>query len=338
MQWSKLLNLRWKFISLILLIVSVAAYFLYYPPIPTTCSLPEREKIVIYSGRRYQNPIKPIDTLFLLDPEKGTIWRWVCTEVTGWDIAWIPAQQILSLYTDEGMLTTYQLSPSGDFSKSQLISDVYGEHTWAPEGEKIVYASPESPGGNIELYLHDVDNSESQRLTFQPTNDNSPSWAPNGKEIVFESYERDTQSFSLHKINADGSELTPLADQIGGDNWEPKWSPDGTKIAFLHSNLRDKAPSLWVMNTDGGEMRVAFKPRATESNTFAGGVSSFSWSPDSKQLVFASGHEGPCSSFSLDAETTSCGKRIYIVNVDGSGLKKITNRPQPHYCDFIWIR
>lgn len=338
MQWSKLLNQKWKVIFLILLISLMTAYFYYYPPIPTTCSLPEREQLVIFSGRRYQAPLKPIDTLFILDPDKGATWRWVCSEVTKWDMAWLPEQQMLSLFAEGGMLTKYRLSPRGSFSQGQSISGIFGEHSWAPDGEKIVYTSSESPGGNIELFIQDISSAESQRLTYQPTDDRSPSWAPNGKEIVFQAFEQDTQTFSLYKINADGSELTRLTDQISGDNWQPKWSPDGTRIAFLHSNQTERAPSLWVMNADGGELRTVFNPQPSESNTFAGGVSSFSWSPDSKQLIFASGHEGPCSTFRLDAETTSCGKRVYIVNVDGSDLKKIINRPQSRYYDFVWIR
>lgn len=338
MYRSKLAIQKWKFIFLVPFVLLIATYFYFISPIPTICSLPEGENLIILSGRKFQTPLRPIDSLFILDPDTGTVWQWGCSQVTQRDVAWVSQQKMLSLFTEDGMLTIYQLLPNGTFSQIQPVSDVYGKHSWASDGEKIVYTSPESPGANTELYILNISNAEVSRLTFLKTDENSPNWAPNGKEIVFESYDQDAQTFSLYKINQDGSGLTHLTEQISGNNRLPKWSPDGTKIAFLHTTVAEEAPSIWVIDADGGELSTVFNAPSNEHNAFIGGVRNFAWSPDSKQLVFASGHEGPCKAISLDAKTVSCNEHIYIINIENSDLIKLNNRPLYRHYDLMWIR
>lgn len=339
MNWLKLSN-RKLTIVIVLSVVLVTGYFYLYPPISTICSLPERDHLLVISGRKYLSPFKPTDTLFIVDPANGTTWQWGCSEVTAFEIAWIPQLQILSLYTEGGMFTTYHLTSANNFSRRQTASNIYGEHSWSPDGKQIVFTTspPESSGQNIELFVRDISNVESLQLTNLSANVGHPSWSPNGKEIVFESYDRVSTTFRLYKINVDGSGLTQLAEQMEINNRWPKWSPDGDKIAFLHANDVNQSFSLWIMNADGTEPKLIFAPPPGESKSLAAGVRSFSWAPDGNQLVFASGHEGSCTTVSLDAISTTCDEYLYKVNVDGSNLTKLTSRPQLRYYDIVWIR
>ena len=85
----------------------------------------------------------------------------------------------------------------------------------------------------------------------------------------------------------------------------PVWSPNGTKIAFS-GNLDYQRLNLNVMNADG--TRIKAITRGLD-------VSSIAWSPDGAKLAFSD------SCVTIDG---LCETDIYIVNLDGSGLTKLT--------------
>jgi dipeptidyl aminopeptidase/acylaminoacyl peptidase len=58
----------------------------------------------------------------------------------------------------------------------------------------------------------------------------------------------------------------------------PEWSPDGKILAFLSDREKDGERQIWMMPADGGE--------AWAVTSHKGGVTSFRFSPDGKQLVF----------------------------------------------------
>jgi TolB protein len=92
-----------------------------------------------------------------------------------------------------------------------------------------------------------------------------------------------------------------------------------SKIAFVRTvdciPLRHCWFGLYVMNADGsGKRRLA--PHAWVSNV---GEGRLAWSPDRRMLVFAahlSRGAAPCDGY--------CGKEIFVINADGSGLRRLT--------------
>ncbi|MCL4394691.1 MAG: hypothetical protein M1482_07795 [Chloroflexi bacterium] len=184
--------------------------------------------------------------------------------------------------------------------------------------------------GNPEIYIMRADGSRQTRLTFDQKVNTHPAPSPDGKKIAFES-ERDDANYGtcgqngtncvvhLYVINVDGSGLTQLTSGPGAD-MDPAWSNDGTHIAF-DSTRDDPHPDtcgqsgqpacvrhVYVVGANGGTaVRLTNNPpeNPTASNDNP------NWSLDNGLIAFVSNRDG-------NAE-------IYVMNPDGSNLKRLTN-------------
>jgi TolB protein len=111
--------------------------------------------------------------------------------------------------------------------------------------------------------------------------------------------------YDILSVQPDGTDLVNLSHTAGFDGGA-RWSPDGTRIVFFSD--RDGLPAIYTMNADGTNQKKA--PIGLPGQK----MGSPSWSPDGKRIVFQSRTSGV-----LDPPD------IYVVNVDGSGLRNITN-------------
>ncbi len=149
--------------------------------------------------------------------------------------------------------------------------------------------------GNAEIYAMNADGSGLTRITNNSAHDRLPDWSPDGRKIAFASNRGG--DVEIYVMNADGSNVTRITNTSGGESWSPSWSPDGRRIAFVSN--RNGNENIYVMNADGSN-----ETRVTNSSMFKGKPS---WSRDGRRLTFDSYPRG----------------RIYVVNVDGSGLTTI---------------
>jgi dipeptidyl aminopeptidase/acylaminoacyl peptidase len=194
----------------------------------------------------------------------------------------------------------------------------------SPDGSKILYGvsyeSVEQNKSNNELYVMDIDGSNAQRLTTTPTSENEATWIDGGKRIAFVA-EKDGKP-QMWVMNADGTNrhvVTRLENGISGF----LVSPDGTKVMLISTiksikTAQDVYPDLpkanariiddmmykhwdeWVTEVphpfiadfDGYSVKnikdiMQDEPYESPMKPF-GGIESFAWSPDSKQIVYTS--------------------------------------------------
>lgn len=127
--------------------------------------------------------------------------------------------------------------------------------------------------------------------------------ATNGR-IVFAS-ERDASFASeLYSIAPDGTGATRLTWNSTTEQY-PVWSPDGSQIAFQRFADNDAGrPGIHVMSAHGTNDR-RLTPDAPNSDEMQP-----TWSPDGSQIAFAS--------------TRFDSWRVWVINLDGTGLRQLT--------------
>ncbi len=185
----------------------------------------------------------------------------------------------------------------------------------------ISYESVEENRSNLDLYVKNLDDSTTTRITSTAKSEGGAVWIENGERIAF-LYPDANGKPQVWVMAADGStrmQVSDVENGVGGF----LFSPDGKKVVLI-SNVKyartaqDIYPDLpkatgrvvddlmykhwdeWVTEIphpfigdfDGSKISgiediMADEPFEAPMKPF-GGVESFAWSPDSKQLVYVS--------------------------------------------------
>jgi Tol biopolymer transport system component len=175
---------------------------------------------------------------------------------------------------------------------------------WSPDGRRIAFESvrDRTPTG---VYVVNADGSFLRRLARKGS---VPAWSPDGRKIAFVS------GTKIYLMNADGSEHLALTKPLDGHKKSLAWSPDGRKFAFASYWDCAQDCGLYVLNSDGSGLRDLTSKLATGHGKDPGSVFGSAWSPDGRKLAFVRSNAG-------------LGNSIYVVNADGSGLRRLTRNP-----------
>ncbi len=127
-------------------------------------------------------------------------------------------------------------------------------------------------------------------------------------------------SYDIFVADLQGNIVKQFTDTPGYDA-EATVSPDGKKIVF--TSLRSGDLELYTMNIDGSDVRQITFDLGYDGGAF--------FSPDSKQIVFRASRPSSPEAAATYKELLTKGlvqptnMDIYICNVDGSNLRRITN-------------
>jgi Tol biopolymer transport system component len=181
------------------------------------------------------------------------------------------------------------------------------------------------------------DGSDVRKLTRPPngTEDANPDWSPDSTRIVFQR-QPPQGAFSIWSLTPDGAGLRRLSPpcppgagipRCPADDARPVWSPDGKHIAFqrLSGALRPKGATVENATAIYRDELVVADANGRHARTLVwlgpwrGDPQIPSWSPDGKRLAFLGKH------MTSKTNGTGCSCRaLYVVNTDGTGLRRVT--------------
>jgi TolB protein len=172
------------------------------------------------------------------------------------------------------------------------------------------------------LWVMNADGSGVRKLAHpRRTEDTNPDWSPDGSKLAFERCDKWCEVWTMNAAGTEGSRLGPNCLHNAGactDRGGPAWSPNGKQIAFGQATVvrgKTEFAEVYVMNAAGGGERQVTK--MTAGKPFENDLFSPAWSPNGKQLVF-------------EVRNTATGdppnrRALFLVNVDGSGLRQLTD-------------
>jgi TolB protein len=202
-----------------------------------------------------------------------------------------------------------------------IICLVAGPSTATFEGKNGRIIFSRAVGNHVEIFSANPDGSHKRQLTVsKPSGAVSfeSDWSPDGELIAFDSDRKDVDGrkpVQIYVMTADGGDVTQLT-RGPGFHGTPGWSPSGTSLATTSDWGERSLNGIWIIPTsdpDGvtvDEARRLTHPR-DEGAKFDDEPQ---FSPDGETIVF--------SRFKAFRDAKSA---IFRVNVDGTGLKQLTN-------------
>jgi len=169
----------------------------------------------------------------------------------------------------------------GNTDKFISINGGVREMSVSPNGKEIAFIA------RGEVFVTSVDKSFTKRLTNTPENERFVSWGPEGNSVIYSS-ERNGK-WSVYKTEKTRKEEpffyaatlikeTPLIDN-NLDNYLAEYSPDGKQIAYIEGRR-----TLKIMNVATKQTKTLLTP--DDLFHMRDGDKYFTWSPDSKWLLF----------------------------------------------------
>jgi TolB protein len=156
--------------------------------------------------------------------------------------------------------------------------------------------------GTEQICIMKADGSDFKRLTTESNIRHFyPSISPDGHSVLYSAYRVDN-NYDIYRMDIGDGSLDQLTSLYGVDN-APEISPDGEQLVFMHNSPTKDTNQIVIADHNGGN---------------AGNIPGINgwdptWSPDGRQILFASDKNGT--------------NQLYTIRTDGSKLTKITNLP-----------
>lgn len=183
---------------------------------------------------------------------------------------------------------------AADGSNVKVLDEIGVDPAWSPDGKQIAYTN-QAHRSSIHVMAADGTQDNELPINDAPFGTGWATWAADGSKLMLEGSTR----LGLHAVfvsAVNGANVSQILDDSHSGGWT-SWSPDGKQILYVNDD------QIWVVPLSGGTPHSLGKQP---------GARAALWSPDGKQIVFDAGNNR--------------GRGIYVMNADGSNLRRITSK------------
>lgn len=155
--------------------------------------------------------------------------------------------------------------------------DRHGNLGLSPDGRRLVVDQMDRDQRHVNIWVNELANEATTRLTFTLAADQCPIWSPDGKKIAFSSNRK--FHFSLYQKNSDGSGTEQEIADLGAPQqgvWD--WSRDGKYL------LVGKGSELWYVSSSDWQAKPFLLSK--------GYIRNAQFSPDGRWVAYASNETG----------------------------------------------
>jgi len=191
---------------------------------------------------------------------------------------------------------------------------------WSPDGRFIGFTRSGADRGYFMIPALGGPERKLADIPRFPARGPTPAmnWTPNGKSVVIVDTSPEPASLALRSLDTGATRklVSPEVNSYGDS--QPVFSPDGRWLAFVRvqgTAVRD----LYRIAYPPGSAGEAQPQRVTFGNWYVGGIA---WTPDSREIIFASSREGastlwrvPASGSRAPQQVESTGQSAFFPSV-----------------------
>jgi WD40-like Beta Propeller Repeat len=201
--------------------------------------------------------------------------------------------------------------------------------SWSPDGKSIVFSA--LTAGRSDLFVHELANGTTRRLTDDAFADLQPAWSPDGLQLAFVT-DRFSTDLSLLKGGTLGIALYDLAagriDRLVvpevGKAINPQWAPGGQRLYFL-------SDSSGITNVYAISVLTNTVSRLTNLDAGASGITAFSpalsASADANRLAFSAYEAGKIGIYLIEGRDALRGEDITLAPAAASARNDAAGLP-----------